>query len=82
MNTDETQIPSAHLRKSVSICGSVVTGRSYRPARPMITRLTLVAICLFFGIGILIAPYSNGLQTGHLVVAAIFLIAAWVILQH
>jgi hypothetical protein len=48
----------------------------------MTTRLILIGICLFFGIGILIAPYSNGIQTGHLVVALIFLIAAWVIVQH
>jgi hypothetical protein len=48
----------------------------------MTTRLVLIAVCLFFGIGILIAPYSSGLQTGHLVVALIFLTAAWMIAQH
>jgi len=47
----------------------------------MLTRLILIAICLFFGIGVLIAPYRNGLQVGHLVVAGIFLIAAWVIIR-
>jgi hypothetical protein len=48
----------------------------------MLTRIILIAICLFFGIGVLIAPYSSGIQTGHLVVALIFLIAAWVIARH
>ena len=48
----------------------------------MLTRLILIAICLFFGIGVLIAPYGSGIQTGHLVVALIFLIAAWVIARH
>jgi hypothetical protein len=48
----------------------------------MITRLILVAICGLFGIGILIAPTISGLQTGRLVVAGVFLIAAWVIFRH
>jgi hypothetical protein len=45
----------------------------------MIIRLILVAICVQFGIGILIAPTVNGLQAGRLIVAGVFLIAAWLI---
>ena len=46
----------------------------------MLARLILIAICLFFGIGILIAPYSSGIQT--VFAAVIFLVAACVIARH